>query len=197
MENKQFYINFFTDKGIIWHPLLTSDEMDKFSTSRHPDWVHPYMLLRVPDDRNVVKYKLNMYLVDGDVNDYDRYMILMDDDATEPEFFSKLEGYQDDIVVCSMKRGHHYLGGHPIETLVARPEMHVGTIGFEQYILRGKILQQMRFRSDSDLSTGYPPHRQGDSDGHFYEMLAKLWPIRYIPDLYVYFNYLEKGRWDK
>lgn len=195
-ENKQFYIDNFADKNIIWHPLVTSIEAGYFPPC-DPEWVRPYILPRIPLDRNIVKYKINMFIVDGDVNDYDRYMILMDDDWVEPSFFSKLEQYQDDIVVCSMKRGHHYLGGHPIETLVASPEMHVGTIGFEQYALRGKILQQMRFRSDNDLSTGYPPHRQGDCDGHFYEMLAKLWPIKYVPDLYTYFNYLEPGRWDR
>ena len=194
-ENLNFYLKNYADKGIIWHPLVTPQEGEYFASS-YPDWVRPYILPRVPADRNIVKYKINMFLIDGNINDYDRYMILMDDDFIEPDFFTKLEAIQDDIVVCSMKRGQHYLGGHPIETLVASPDMHVGTIGFEQYILRGKILQQIRFRSDSDLSTGYPPHRQGDSDGHAYEMMAKLWPIKYVPDLYVYFNYLEKGRWD-
>ena len=196
MENKQFYITNYADKNIIWHPLMTLSESVDFGA--YPEWVKPYVLPRTPNDRNIVKYKINMFLVDGDVEDDDKYMILMDDDFVEPDFFQKLEEVQDDVIVVSMKRGHHYLGGHPIETLVADPNLcHVGTIGFEQYILKGKILQQTRFRSDSDLSTGYPAHRQGDSDGHFYEMLVKLFPIKYAPDLFAYFNYLESGRWDK
>ncbi len=197
-ENKNFYLENFVDKNVVWHPLLTPDDAKKFITDDLPSWVKPYVIPRVPTDRNIVKYKLNMYLIDGDVQDNERYMVLCDDDWVEADFFKKLEEIQDDIILVSMKRGHHYLGGHPIETLIADPNFsHVGTIGFEQMIIKGKILQQIRFRSDHDLSSGYPSHRQGDSDGHAYEMLAKLFPIKYCPEIFVLFNLLEPGRWDR
>ena len=191
-ENLPFYIENLSKLKIIWHPILEKPD-DRFNLP----WIEPFYCQNKTTRGDVMYYKLNMFFVDGDIVDNDKYFIMNDDDWFDPTIIDKLSTMPDPIIFVSMKRGHNYLGGHPTVTLLASPNVHIGTIGVEQYILNGTILKQIRFNSNTDLSTGFPPNRQGSADGHLAELLMKLFSVRYEPDLFMYFNWLEKGRWNK
>jgi hypothetical protein len=195
-ENLSFYLDNIPDTGVIWHPIFLEDECKKeYEECLNKPWIQKYTTRKLPINQNPCKYKLNMFLVEYDIVEQDKYFFMNDDDWFDTSIVQKIDAMDDDVIFVSMKRGHNSNGGHPSSPLIVSPDVHIGTIGIEQYFLKGKIMKQVRFRTDFDLSTGYPPHRQGDSDGHLAEMLMKLYPVRYEPDLYVYFNYLEPGRW--
>jgi hypothetical protein len=191
-ENLDFYMKHFESLDIIWD-VITDDP------SRIPPQhnVRPYYCSNESKGDDICYRKLNMFLVDAPIVESDRYFFLCDDDWIDTSIIDKLAAMDDDVIFVSMKRGHNFLGGHPTTTLIASPSVHVGTIGLEQMFLKGKIMRQVRFRSDHYPASDYPSHRQGSPDGHMAEMLMKLYPVRYEPDLYVYFNMLESGRWNK
>jgi hypothetical protein len=63
--------------------------------------------------------------------------------------------------------------------------MTVGNVGVEQFIVKGKILKNHRL----PLTTC--------GDGELISLLVKLYDTLYLPEVYVWFNYFEPGRWNK
>lgn len=141
--------------------------------------------------------KLNWFVNNNyeNINDDDYYMFVCDDDAVFSTFFEQLDGYirqnpNVDIFFVSMKRGLRVPDNgqkhkHPITTLYATPEtIGLYKTGLEQYIVKGSILKKMQFMNDSC------------ADGYMAEVLMKCNGTKaFIKDLYVNFNYFEKGRW--
>jgi hypothetical protein len=120
-----------------------------------------------------------------------RYAILNDDDAYEPGFWDKVRSCKEEVLIPSMMRGVRTPAGvsperaHGTNTLVADPaNMKVGHIGVEQLIVSGRILKNCRL----------PLTIAGDGEMICY--IAATNPVTYIPDCYVWFNYLEPGRWE-
>jgi len=61
--------------------------------------------------------------------------------------------------------------------------MFVGGIGL-QYIVKGKLLKNHRFEMNSG------------ADGLLAQKFSLHTDVVYLPDAFIYFNYLEDGRWD-
>lgn len=182
-ENKDILIKHLEPFKIIWHPIIHED----IDFGR--DWIHP---LRVKLPEFTVDYcyfKLNTFLYSVPVNKDEYYLFLNDDDFYEKKFFDKLKPHLDSMVlVVSMKRGNLDIilpeTKHPTTTLLASQDnMRLGKIGLEQMILRGDAMNEVRFLN-------WP-----GADGVLAEMLKGQRGVTYLPDIYVYFNYLEKGRW--
>ncbi len=134
--------------------------------------------------------------VDEGLDDETQYILLCDDDTVEEGFFDKIP--DDNVVIVSMKRNdrnqlhmvvddwfaqkYHPEMGEDI--LLADPSnFRIARIGGEQIILKGKILKNYR----------YGLSNVGDG-----EMILKVIaenPVTLVPEAFVYFNYLEDGRW--
>ena len=110
-------------------------------------------------------------------------MFLNDDDFVEDGFWNKIPNKYD-VVFVSMKRGDHTTH-HGHSTLEAKKEnIFCGQVGLEQYIVKGKILNNYRF----DINYV--------ADGLLAEKLVLYEDKIFLPDVFVLFNYLEDGRWD-
>lgn len=132
---------------------------------------------------------LNAFIKLNMIEDGDRYIILNDDDFVEPGFFKKLDAVPGEFLICSMKRGQHTPSnshGHGTDTLMACPEnVKVCHVGCEQMIVSGRLFKTIHFADDIC------------ADGMAIVELAKRHPPAFVPDAYVWFNYLEPGRWGK
>jgi len=178
-------------QGVTWHLLCVEGE------NKLPDlgsWIHQWFFAPPPEGFFIGHHLVNQFLDRVGVVDDDYYIVLTDDDFTEEGFFKKLEAYNDDIIVVSMKRSNKPTGadaGCPFGNLMACPEnMKTCHVGYEQAIIKGKVAKQYRCEGVY--------HADG-------LLLEKLWAermesFRFVPDAFVYFNYLfpgRTGRWDR
>jgi len=188
IENKAKLIEHLRPFNIIWHPLI--HEEIKFEE----EWICP-VGINMPAKIIIEQpyYKLNYFLDRERLDQEGYYSFLCDDDFYEDDFFAKIEkqlakmnfNSWPELIVVSMKRGLHKVGKHPVSTLVATQEnMRVDKVGLEQMIIKGNLLDKLRFN-----------HWSG-ADGLMAEVLVQhVAVIVYLPDIYVHFNYLESGRW--
>jgi hypothetical protein len=151
--------------------------------SKLPVEVH---LLTYPTATNEPGYeKLNLFIWYENIIDDDFYCILNDDDFYEEGVFDNLP--DADVIFISMDCGDNRVSGNACLKLPACPEyIHVGSVGSEQFIVKGKVLKQMRYRTD--ICT---------ADGEMAMWLKDNFNCVYEPDRVVKFNYLEPGRWNE
>ena len=129
---------------------------------------------------------LNQGVAGIQIADGDYYSILTDDDFYEPDFFKKLARHRGDAVITSAKRGDHSVGRHPKTTLLAKPGfMRRGLVSLEQLFMAGTVARKMRLEHSFD------------SDGRLVEEVVQRYQVSYVPEAFVWFNYLEPGRWDE
>jgi len=178
------------EEGAFWELLCIEGEPKLPSLG---SWVRQHFFPKPPDGFFIGHYLVNCYIETG-LQDEDRYVVATDDDFIEPGLFSEIDKYDDDIIIVSMKRSNKPSGtdaGCPFGTLIASPEnMKTCFVGFEQLVIKGKILKNYRCEGVY--------HADG-------LLLEKLWSehmekFRFLPDCYVYFNYLfpgRAGRWDR
>ncbi len=183
--------NAIKEEGCHWHLLSIQGE------HLFPDlgtWVSQYRFPPPPNDFFVGHWLVNQFLENIGVNDEDRYLVITDDDMIEQGLFSKLNQYDDDVLILSMKRSSVPTPGNgqcAFNSLVASPDnIFHGGIGFEQLCIRGKLMKKYRV----------PGIYHGDF--LFIEQVWKnhLEAFRFVPDAWVYFNYLPPGRigrWDR
>ena len=202
-ENKDFYLENLNNKNIIWHPIVHYSE-DAKNTSWNPcrdkdkidfkhSWVQSYLMDYVPSEIDICYYKLNHFIQNFKIEDNDVYWFMNDDDYIEDEtinYFNQ-SNLEHDVYFVSMKRGYGqqpgYPNGHGTFTLMADPNrVIIGNIGLEQYFIKGHILKNLTFHLD-----------RGCADGYMAIELHEKYGVKFLPDLYVLFNYLEKGRWEK
>ena len=190
-------VRFYSSMNIIWHPIIFDSEA---SGVVFPDykWIEPVIIPAPVDDLNVeagsTGYdKKNAFIQGADIVDNDYYCMLDDDDMVANGVFDEIRDMDDDVVFVSMKRGHHTPDDaipqkrYSTETLIADPEnVKVGAVSGQQFICKGRVFKKLYF----DESIHY-------SDGSMAIWLKKNYPISYEPDLFVWFNYFEPGRWDK
>jgi hypothetical protein len=188
-ENLNFYIHNLQNKNIIWHPIV--HEKILFI---EPWILTCYVLENLPkEDPNY--FKLNKFIEIYPIEDNDWYCFMNDDDWMEDNVIEEINKIKDhDVVFCSMKRGHQIpnnegIQPHGIETLIAKKGVGCGQIGLEQIFLKGKILKQIKFDTSSKV--------QHMSDGVLAEELQKKYTVKYLGNVFVLFNYLEPGRWNR
>lgn len=191
-QNAARLLELLEPQGIIWHPIMDDD--GKFTLSFYPAWVAE-QVVKLPEGGTFFERcntSINLWMDRHDWQPEDYYCILNDDDAYEPGFFDKIRRCSDDVIVPSMMRGNQTPAdvsperAHGTDTLLADPSnMQVGRIGVEQMIVKGRILKNCRL----------PLTIAGD--GEMLTYIGATNPVTYMPDAYVWFNYLEPGRWNK
>lgn len=164
--------------GIIWHPVVRDKDLHKQGWAE--EWIRPLIYVDALTF-DVCYAKLNDFIASGLIENDVYYSFLNDDDFYEPGFFDKIRercSGQEPVIVVSMKTGNN-------STLIAdRKTMSEGFVGLEQLIIRGDILKGLRFAEDSHSADG--------------KMAAQVaGGAKYLPDVFVLFNYLELGRWKK
>jgi hypothetical protein len=183
--------NAVKETGAHWH-LLSVEGEHKF-----PDlgtWVSQHHFKPPPPNFWMGHHLINEFIESGEVKDEDRYLVLTDDDFLERDLFAKLDKYDDDVLIVSMKRSNVPTSGNgecAFNTLVACPEnLRHGSVGFEQLCIRGKLMKKYRV----------PGIYHGD-----FLFIEQVWnnhmeSFRFVPDAYVEFNRLppgRAGRWDR
>jgi hypothetical protein len=172
-----------------WHLLI--DDPPKFALHYEETWIRQYLIPKIEPPWAMWRRCILWFAESSEIVDDDRYLIMADDCCYEPNFFQKIDQHSGDVVICSMKRGDNIPPGvsieksHGTETLVASPgNMHPCQVSAEQIILSGRLFKQIQL-----------PDQQ-NCDGMMIEKMAQDHPVVYVPDAFVWFNYLEPGRWN-
>lgn len=180
-----------------WTLLLTAGEtvgVKELPPSAAMDWLHVCEVKAVRNPGIHIAISLVFeYIRTGDVVGSDRYVFLPDDDWLEPGFFEKIDSYTEPLIMVGMLRGQHTPTnpGHPTWPLIpARSSLSYGFTAFEQGIFSGQLLRDLRGSAEWMLQTNQPNeallfHAARNND------------TAYVPDVNIWFNYLEPGRWDK
>jgi hypothetical protein len=180
--------------SVKWHLLMNDppgfevDLSEPWMSANYFQTVKPaWMMWR----KCINRFAEMMDSVPGHPADDDRYCILADDCAYEPEFFSKIDAIKGPVVIASLKRGHQIPPGTPPEfshgtnTLVAAPEnMHPFQVSAEQIVLPGRLFRRLNLIL-------HPA-----SDGYMIEAMVHDHGASYAPEAFVWFNYYEPGRWN-
>lgn len=185
IKNKNIIIKHLRQFNVVLHPII--NESIEFPKE---NWIKPFVFGSPPPEvRWVYYYALNKFIGRAEIIDDDYYMFLSDDDFIEPNFFEKLKGIDTDFIVVSMKRGDNAppgaRTGAGVLTCSWRKMGRKG-MGGEQLILKGKHLKNEKFL-DMHIA-----------DKKF---ASKMWFLNahenftFIPDAYIWFNFLEPGRW--
>jgi hypothetical protein len=174
--------------GVLWHPIF--DRMVDVSSLWLP-WILPMFSRAAAPGWFPGHYAANWFLNHVYWQNQDRYLLLNDDDFYEPDFFPKVDSVDGDVLVCSMKRGQH----SPAKTdtpaqacndlIAAQENLTCGGIGGEQIILAGHVQRNYR------VGPGFA----GDWD--MISAVLKEYKPAFVPDAFVWFNYLEPGRWNE
>lgn len=188
------------NQNITWH-VITDDDAKETVSFTQP-WIKHY----VCPAEGVEFWKrcntsINWFIDTQEIIHDDMYCFLNDDDGYEPFFFDKMrsalsqikeKSYPSEVMICSMERGHSIPDGlpperrHPTTKLFAHPNsMHVCGVGVEQIFISGRVMSENRL----------PIHVCGD--GMMISEIVRKYPTTYIPDISVWFNYLEPGRWKR
>jgi len=176
--------------GLNWHIIQSPEDSDsgrRIFTEAGVTFHHPPSLPGHADS-----YEKWNWFVDNEVKGEPGSYIhmLADDDLIPADFYYNfLNGERGPVTITSMYRGQNTVGFHENTPLIAQPEnMVCGKIGMEQFI----------FEEDFAKSCIRFDTRDGFEDGKMGERLALEFPksVVYRPDLAVYFNAMEVGRWN-
>jgi len=192
-ENKDKLIQMYKPLGITLYPIMFMDEIIDWGDE---PWIVPIMIPELSTDCKVMMpgcYKRNYYISHYFILPDDYYVTVDDDDFYESNVFSEISRMSDDIVIISMKRGHHtpkgvsVLRDYPTDTLFAHPDnVQLGCISAQQPFVKGHIFRNHLHNESFHCWDGelIVHHRESNEQ------------IAYRPDLYALFNYFEPGRWD-
>lgn len=186
-KNKEGILENFHRPNVIFHPIM---EFCKYFEFPKEDWIKPFGYNRDShiNDKRVCFHAVNKFLDKNILVDEDYYIYLADDECVEPGFFQKIKHINTDFILVSMKRGDYKAkSGYGTNTLIPSSRcLSRSRIGWEQLLIKGRILKNERFRNHIT------------ADGQFIGSLWKRYPHKdftFFPDAYVWFNYLEPGRW--
>lgn len=174
--------------GITWH--LVCEKKDVPFRLKLPDWMKIVVCDPIPPAWFAASWKPNWFIEHQDIDPEARYILLNDDDYYEEGFFEKVDAVDGDLLVCSMKRGNRCPDNSPnpqlAHTLWAQQDhLACGGIGGEQVIMSGVALKQARWAH---------PYA---GDWNMIANIIQKYPPVFVPDAFVWFNYLEPERWDK
>ena len=192
-ENKDKLLEAYRPLDVILHPIMLEDEVVDFTDEK---WIIPCVLSGKAADYKVMMpgtFKRNRWIEENKIIDDDYYVTADDDDFYEQNVFDEIRKMDDDIVIISMKRGHHtpkgisVLRDYPTDTLFAHPDnVKIGHISAQQSFVKGKIFKTHLHNENFHCWDGeIAVHHKEDGE-----------QIAYRPDLYALFNYFEPGRWE-
>lgn len=175
--------------GVDWHILM--DQHTTWELPNDEDWIKQYSFPKVEPAWKMWRQCINQFAWLPEIVDGDRYAILNDDDFYEPGFFEKIDAVDAEVIICSMKRGDAIPAGiepfraHGTDTLVGCQENMVPCrVSTEQIILSGRLFRKINLVLHQHC------------DGLMIEAMVNDFGAIYVPDAYVWFNYLEPGRWE-
>jgi hypothetical protein len=191
-ENKGFYDTRFSFLNLLWHPIVV--DVGIFVES---DIIKPLILdiKNKPENDQTNYWKLNEFIKSSAIDDNDYYWVINDDDYFSEHIPFSLSYCVSDVVFVSMMRGQcipddprlDAICCHPSYTLYAIPESVMPCqIGCEQFIIKGKVLKTLKFDQNNPYSDGYTAVN-----------LKNNFQCEYRRDWFVFFNWLQKGRWVK
>jgi len=188
-QNLQTLVEFWRPKNIVWH-LVVDDAPFRISFNRDSDWIYTHIYRGTdPAGADPCLTRLNWFLENVPTQPYDKYCFFNDDDACEPDFFTKIKDSATHVTICSLQRGHNIPNPampHGTDTLVAAPDnMKPCHCSLEQLIVTGKMASEMRFPIE------------GCGDGMLIQKLCAERTVTYLPETFAWFNYFEPGRWNK
>jgi len=178
-ENLPALEKMLTPINVKWHVIMNEGIIVDFNPLRCPP---------KPEKWNGGCWAINWYILNAEIEAGARYLVLPDDDFYEPWFFDKIDAVDGSVLIVSMKRGNHTTPdpGYGTDTLVASKEnLAHGKIGAEQIVVTGDILRDHRYG------------RAADGDWDFISSVTAFHDPVFVPDAFVWFNFLELGRWDK
>lgn len=182
-------IYYLEPTGIFWHPVCDPTDIKIFKNNKK-NWIKPLLVEPFKPEEQCYR-KINDFIEKETIIDNDYYGFMGDDDMYEPGFFNVIREQTAKIIFFSNYRGDTIPADdpsqHPIYPLIIDGPDKIRTcnIGMGMYILKGEILKQTKF----DLTCIW-------DDGHYAEMLKERWPDDFIciPDLFVFGNYFQPGR---
>lgn len=188
-KNLRLLIDMLAQQAILWHPIFDSDSHLAWIPPAQ-EWITP-MVCPTPPPAGFTPgaHPVNWFLEHAEWQDDHRYINLNDDDFYEPGFFEKMDAHEGEVLICSMKRGDCSppkpdTPSQPCNTLLAQKEnLFCGGVGGEQIMMTGRIYRNCR------IGPGYC----NDWD-MMAKVLAEHEPV-FVPEAFVWFNYLEPGRW--
>lgn len=182
-ENTKLILKNFKKPNVIFHPLIDKDiEFPK------EKWIEPFRVMPDATKKHPMYDIWNKFIGSEKLIDEDYYLFISDDDFLEPKFFDKLKGINTDIILVSMKRGDNGTKSGSANTLIPNPRrLRRSWIATEQLIIKGKIIKNERFLD------------WHNADGYLIGSLWRKYPhdiFTFKTDVFVWFNYLEPGRWN-
>lgn len=140
--------------------------------------------LDIPDGEDIGLLLLNKFIQQGTFINDDRYGFFADDDYYPPGLIQEVSKHGEPIIITSMLRGDK-ASKHPCTPLPAcRENLSYAKVGMEQAFFRGDVLNWLR-----DTIKGDEPNEL---------MLLRAtdkYATTFRPDLEVWFNWFESGRW--
>jgi len=182
-------IHYLEPMGVQWYPICEDRHYSSEFSSRN--WITP-LLVDALSESDQCYIRFNQFQDAHLVDDNDYYCFMGDDDAYEPGFFDIIRRQTAKILIVSLSRGDRIPEcdpeKHPTNPLIMNSirDVQVCNIGLPQYIIKGEIFKQMRFRNDHCWN-----------DGHFAEKLKEWFPndFHFLPDTFVFGNYFQEGRY--
>lgn len=175
--------------GVHFYPVCEYRDVYDFCDNREP-WIHPILCEPLKSHEHAVR-KLNNFLNAVKIVDDDYYCFMGDDDGHEPGFFDMIRQQTAGVVFVSLSRGNAIPAGahpHPTYPLIIRgpADVRVYNIGLCQYVMKGYVARQMRFRNQNNYD-----------DGVFADELKNKFPndLCFLPNLFAFGNYYEPGRY--
>jgi hypothetical protein len=182
-------VNYFEPMNIDWYPVCDYNDIEIFKDNTKT-WIHPILCppLKLPGDQAFKK--LNDFIDQKIIIDNDYYCFCGDDDMYEPGFFDVIKQQTAKIIFTSIACGDTIppTSPHNIHPMIIRTfdDIAICRIGLPQYIIKGEILKQIRFKNE-----------QPYDDGTFAVELKTRFPndCIFLPDLFAFGNYFEPGRY--
>ncbi len=181
----QTLVDLYRPMNVVLHPMIFKDEA---MFPIREGWIRPFVASVDRKDAGSLISLTNMFIENAKIEDDHYYCTMTDDDMYDPGVVDRLRELDNDVVVVSMKRGDNLVPGSPYNTmtLVAHPNnMKIGGVGGEQIAIKGRIFKTLKFDEEDPCA-----------DGSMAVYLKDNFKVRYEPDLFVLFNYLEPGRWN-
>ena len=183
----QTLIHYYEPMGIEWYPIVAPKEDIPFDM----DWIYPIHVIELSAKETCAR-KFNDFLDTQEVIDDDYYGFMCDDNMYEPGFFDVIRQQTAKILIVSAYRGDSIPRdgsaphGTDILKITSLKGIKISRIDFCQYIIKGEIFKQNRFDTFNKVS-----------DGVYAVNLRLKYPndIIFLPDSYVFFNYLQPGRY--
>jgi len=174
---------------VMWHPLVDKNKVVVDKT-QYPEVIEVDNMGEI--DGAYCYRKTNRFIETQKIIDDDYYMFMCDDDALDNGFIDWLKTQTAEILVVSCLRGDQTpIDGacpHGTSTLIAaRQNMCIGNCTWEQLIVKGKILKDLRFDEVNCCADGQMLN----------EVAMKYQNITFVPDRVIKFNYFQPGRWNE